>query len=195
MCCACWSLRRAASSGSSAAQLLSSWVATGAANERSAERDSSLWRAIAAAVDAFFPQGGGGELQLAVQSVPFDEFKLRVPGVALERQTLGDWRSFRQYAVECRIAPVGGKVDEIVLVAIRIDEAGQGLKRQILAIDRVGDEQRIARRQLDGPEVHEFDEEAVLLEKGSADDLIVVMEIDGCALEGGEGADRHVPLP
>src|SRR6266849_3185682 len=57
--------------------------------------------------------------------VALDEAEARRPAVALDRHALGDGRSFGQHAAEGGIAPIGREVDEIVDVAVRIDEPGQ----------------------------------------------------------------------
>src|SRR5262245_31950212 len=94
-----------------------------------------------------------------------------------------------------RVAPLRGEVNEIVRIAVGIDEASQSVEWQVLPVDRMSDEQRITGRQLNGPEIDELDQEAVLIEEWRSDHLIVVVEVDGCALKAGQWTHRHVPIP
>src|SRR5439155_15142080 len=93
MSCACWSAARTASSGCGAAQRRPSSIAArliGAAwppNRPDARKPKCLvltfGRAIVAPIDAFLMHNGGGELQLALGGITFDDLELRIPDVAL----------------------------------------------------------------------------------------------------------------
>lgn len=97
---------------------------------------------------------------------------------ALDRDTLRNGRAFWKDAGECGIVPPRREMHQAVGVKIGIDEAGNGGKRQIGTIDRVRDEERIAGRKLDRPEIVELDDEAITVEKRRALDLNVVVIID-----------------
>src|SRR5215813_3073683 len=133
------------------------------------ERESSsLRRAKSPPVNASFLQDGPRQLLQPAHGIALDAAEARRPAIALDRHALGDGRSLRQYAVKRGIAPVCREVDEVVAIAVCIDESGQGDERQVVAVEGMGDEQRIARRHLEGPEIGEFDEKPVLVvERGS----------------------------
>ena len=74
------------------------------------------------------------------------------PAFAPERQALRHRCALWQDSVEGGIMPARRKVDGAVVKIVAIDQAGQRRERQVGAIDRVGEEDRVARRRLDGPE-------------------------------------------
>jgi hypothetical protein len=53
-----------------------------------------------------------------------------------------------------------------VVVAVAIDEASQCGERQVETIGRMGEQQRVAVRRLDRPEIVEFDQEPVGIYSG-----------------------------
>src|SRR5229473_4062616 len=90
-----------------------------------------LRRAKPPPVDAGLLHDGPRQLLQPAHGVALDEAEARRPAVALDRHALGDGRSFGQHAAEGGIAPMRREVDEIVDVAVRIDEPGQGDERQV----------------------------------------------------------------
>ena len=86
------------------------------------------------------------------------------PVLALHRQALHHRRALRQHAVEFGIMPVRREIDRAVVECVAIDEAGERGERQVGAIDRVREQYRVVRRCFDGPEIVEFDDEAVFIE-------------------------------
>src|SRR6202012_3144178 len=87
------------------------------------------------------------------------------PAFALHRQALDYGRALRQYAVEAGIVQIGWKIQRRVVKRIAGDQAGQRRERQVAAIDRMGEQQRVALRRLDSPERVELDDEAIVLEE------------------------------
>src|SRR5262249_8752755 len=121
--------------------------------------------------------GGGGRLQGAAR-LAADRLELASPEFAFDRDTLRDRRALRQHAAEREVAPARREVDEVVLVEIAVDQPGQSRERQVMPIDRMGDQERIARRRFNRPKTIELDDEAVFLEERRALDLDVVVEIE-----------------
>ena len=113
----------------------------------------------------------------------------------LHRNALRDRRALRQHAAEIHVVPMRGEMDPAVVIAVAIDQSAQRGERQVEAIDRMGEQQRIALRRLDGPEIVEFDQEAVGLEQRRADDLAGIMESDRRAREVELPAGRNVVVP
>ena len=83
-------------------------------------------------------------------------FELASPAFAPDRQALRHRRALRQDAVESGIMPARRKIDGAVVKVVAIDQARERRKRQVGAIDRVGEQDRVARRRLDGPEIVEL---------------------------------------
>src|SRR5262249_577840 len=98
---------------------------------------SPFRRAELAPIDALLLHDGGGELHVARGRFALDPPEGRVPGVTPHRQALRHRRSLRQHAGEIAIAPLGREVDEVVAIAVGVDEAGQRTERQVVAIDRM----------------------------------------------------------
>src|SRR5215467_11728897 len=160
------------------------------------ERESSsLRRAKSPPVNASLLQDGSRQLLQPAHGIALDEAEASRPAVALDWQALRDGRALRQYSIECCIAPMRREVDEIVAVVVRINEPGQGDERQVVAVERMGNEQRIARRHFEGPEIGEFDEKAVFLVERRSGHLVVVVEIDRGARVVRQCARRNVPIP
>src|SRR5215831_13591435 len=97
---------------------------------------STFRRTEAPPVDAGLLHDGPRQLLQPDDGVALDDAEARRPAVALDRHALGDGRSLRQNAAEGGVAPVGRKVDEIVAIAVRVDEPGQGDERQVVAVER-----------------------------------------------------------
>src|SRR5262245_747601 len=124
-------------------------------------RSLALGRPELAPVDAaLVGDGGGCDLQ-SRHRVACDGLELRAPELSLHRDALRDRCPFRKHTPEGGVAPVRWKIDEIVLVEISVDEPGECYEWQVVAIDRVGDEQRIAGRRFDRPEIIELDDKGV----------------------------------
>src|SRR5262249_49014090 len=112
-------------------------------------------RAELPTVHALFARDGRGSVVQALDRLAGDQLKARLPGFALERDALSDGRPLCQHTLKSSVAPLRGKVNEIVAIAIGVDQSGQSDKRKVGTIDRVRDQQRIARWQFDRPEVVE----------------------------------------
>jgi hypothetical protein len=84
-------------------------------------------------------------------------------------------------------------------VAVRVDEAGERSERQVGAVERVRDQERVAGRQFERPEIGEFDQELVFAEERRADHLIVVVKSIGARMKpvsAPAGTSRsHVNVP
>src|SRR4029453_12066592 len=96
---------------------------------------------------------------------------------------------------EGTVAPARRKIDEIVLVEISVDQPGQRQEREVVAIDRMGDQQRIAWRRFNGPEVIELDDKGVVLEQRRAGDLPIVVEVEWRARIARDCAARQLKIP
>jgi hypothetical protein len=82
-----------------------------------------------------------------------------------------------------------------VVIAVAIDETRQRGERQVEAIDRMSEQQRVAVGRLDGPEIVEFDDVAVGVEQRRAGDLAGVVESDRRAQEADFAAGRRIVIP
>src|SRR3989344_8503 len=107
----------------------------------------------------------------------------------------GGGRALRQHAVEGRVVRVRREVDPGVVVSVAVHHAGQGGERQVESIGRMREKQRIASGHLYRPEVVEFDEEPILVERRGADNLAGGMEADWRALERHASGRREVVVP
>src|SRR5450755_4987428 len=100
------------------------------------------------------------------------------PALTFHRQALRHRCALRQHTVEPGIMPVRRKIHRAVVEGVAIDETGDRRKWQVGAIDRVGEQDRVARRRFDGPEIVEFDDEAVLVEERRAGNLAGIVKPD-----------------
>ena len=100
------------------------------------------------------------------------------PALTFHRQALRHRCALRQHTVEPGIMPVRREIDRVVMECVAIDKTGERGERQVGAIDRVGEQHRIARRCFDGPEIVEFDDEAVVIEEWRAGDLAGIVKPD-----------------
>ena len=116
-------------------------------------------------INAGFAGNGGPDFDHPVGALLGQHLEPPGPAFAFHRQALRHRRAFRQHAVELRVMPARRKAQGTVTKRVAIDQAGERGERQVGAIDRMGEQQRVARRRLDVPETVEFDDEAVLVEK------------------------------
>ena len=119
--------------------------------------------------------GGGGGSQPAGR-LAVDGFEACVPNLTAQRQALGDRRALFQDATEPGIDPPRREIDEIVPIEVGIHNSGQGHKRQVKPIHRMGDQQGPSRRRFDCPEVIEFDYKTILFKQRRPNNLRAVME-------------------
>src|SRR5258708_20927919 len=68
-----------------------------------------------------------------------EDIELAGPALTLHRQALRNRRALRQDTVEGGIMPARREIDRAVMECVAIDEAGERRKRQVGAIDRVGE--------------------------------------------------------
>src|SRR5580692_5786274 len=74
--------------------------------------------------------------------------------------------------------PARREIGRGVVKRVGIDQAGEGGERQVGPIYRMGEQQRIPRRRLDGPKIVELDDEAVVIEERRAHDLTWIVKPD-----------------
>src|SRR5262249_19701346 len=127
--------------------------------------------------------------------VAHDGAEPRAPHFALDRNALCDWRALGQHAAKRQVAPARRKVDEIVLVEIGIDEPGQSQEREIVTIDRMGDQQRIAGRRFDRPEIVELDHDGIVPEEWRAGHLRTVVKVERRTRIARDRAVRELEVP
>ena len=72
-----------------------------------------------------------------------DRLEFAGPDFALDRQALRDRRALAQHAVEGGIVPARRKVQQAVAEGVAVDQPGDGGERQIGAVDRMREQQRI----------------------------------------------------
>jgi hypothetical protein len=147
------------------------------------------------AIDAFFAKDRIGEIVRPLRLLISEDRGARDPVFPLDRETLRNRRALRQYAAEIRVVPMRREMNPGVVVVVAIDQTGQGGERQVEAIDRMGEQQRVAFGRLDGPEIVEFDEVAVGVEQRRAGDLAGIVESDRRAQEADFSAGRRVVVP
>src|SRR5258708_1226720 len=105
-------------------------------------------------------------------------------------------RAFWQNAVEIHIIPARGKIYKTVDVQVRVDEPGNDREWKVQTVDRMRDKQRIATWNFDRPEIIEFYDETIVIEKGSPLNLNAVMVIDRGAGEAPQdGGGGHFAVP
>ena len=83
--------------------------------------------------------------------------------------------AFAKNAVEIHIMPPRREIYEIVRISVGTDESRDGHKRQIGAVQRMCEQQRVAGRRFDRPKVIEFDDELVVIKERRACDLGAVV--------------------
>ena len=105
---------------------------------------------------------GVGDIVVGVDTLRRQVLEHQRHRFAGDRETLRNRRSRRQNALETLVGPGGGKQDSDRVEAIGIDHAGQRAERQVVAIDRMRGEQRIAGFEFDGPEAVELDQRAAV---------------------------------
>ncbi len=86
-------------------------------------------------------------------------------------------------------------MNPVVMIMVAIDQTGQCGEGQVETIDRMREQQRVAVRRLDGPEIVEFDHEPVVFEQRRAGNLTGVMESDRRAHEVDFSARRQIVVP
>src|SRR5450759_588728 len=101
---------------------------------------------------------------------------MRDPAFAFYWQALRNWRAHWQHAAEFHVVPVRRKMNPAVAITVAIDHAAQCGKWQIKAIERMCEQQGIARRRFDAPQVVKLDHESIGLEQWRADNLAYVVE-------------------
>src|SRR5260221_13737979 len=95
-----------------------------------------------------------------------EAFEFELWCFARDREALRRRCAPRQHSGKIRLGPDRRKVDSAVVKAIGIHQSRDQAKRQVVAIDRMGGEQRPAGLELDGPETVEFDGGLPVLCKG-----------------------------
>src|SRR6185437_7887170 len=105
------------------------------------------------------------------------------PAFAFYRQALRNRCAPWQHAAEIHVVPVGRKMNPAVAITIAIDHPAQCGEWQIEAIERMREQQGIARRRFDAPQIVKLDQESIGLEQRRADDLAYVVETDRRARE------------
>src|SRR5438105_9107029 len=117
------------------------------------------------------------------------------PAFPFDRHTLRDRRAFRQHATEVRVMPVRRKMNPVVMVSVAVDQTGERGERQVKTVDRMREQQRIAVRCLDRPEIMEFDQKAVGVEQRRAADLAGIVESERRTHEADLSAWRQIVVP
>src|SRR5882724_10453799 len=91
--------------------------------------------------------------------------------------------------------PIRREMNPAVAKTVAIDQAAQRGEWQIKEIYRMCEQQRIAVRRFDAPQIVKLDHEPVGLEQRRADDLAGVMESDWRAREIERSAGRDIIVP
>src|SRR6202035_1535387 len=99
------------------------------------------------------------------------------------------------HPAEIRVVPMGRKMNPVVMVAVAIDQAGQRGEGQVETVGRMREQQGVTFRRLDGPEIVEFDQEAVGVEERRTDDLAGVVESDRRTRIADGAAWRQIIVP
>src|SRR5689334_5950801 len=117
------------------------------------------------------------------------------PVLALDRHALRNRRALRQDTGEIHIVPMRREMNPAVAIVVAIDESAQGRERQIETIERMSEQQRIALRGFDGPQIMKLDHEAIELEQRRTGHLACVMESDWRARKIELSAGREIIVP
>ena len=104
--------------------------------------------------------------------------RLRNPVFPFDWNTLRDGCALREDTPEVRVMPMRRKVYPGLGITVAIDQSAQRREWQIKAIDGMREEHRVSFRGLDGPQIMEFDDEAVGVEKRRTGDLASIVERD-----------------
>jgi hypothetical protein len=134
------------------------------ARAHAADAVSPLGRAELSAIDAALAGHGSSRFLQPADGLTADGFITRIPDAAPQGQTLRDRSALFQHPIEVWIDPARWKIDEVVTVKIGINHSSQRHERKFVAIDRMRDQERAARRRLDGPKVIELNNKAIVLE-------------------------------
>src|SRR5204862_8367506 len=91
---------------------------------------------------------------------------------------LRDGCALRENTLEVRVMPMRRKVYPGLGITVAIDQSAQRREWQIKAIDGMREEHRVSFRGLDGPQIMEFDDQAVGVEKRRTSELARIVTRD-----------------
>ena len=121
--------------------------------------------------------------ELERQGVTGNHYALRYRHTALE------------HADEFRIPPQGRELYAAILVPVGVDQAGQCAKRQLLAVEGMGNQQGVARGRLDGPVIGELDGGTLRVGDGRAGQLLPEVKGQRRARVTAEAGGAELPVP
>jgi hypothetical protein len=103
---------------------------------------------------------------------------LRNPVFSFDWNALRNGCALREDTLEACVMPMRRKVYPGIGITVAIDQPTESGEGQIEAIDGMREEHRVSFRGFDGPQVVEFDNEAIGFKKWRAGDLALIVESD-----------------